>query len=127
MIHLETLQSDWLRGFWPISQEQDFFQRICAGTQQIKMFHIELTQLKLMTKFFFKFKKPYFWPFPLFLGQKKFSMKSSCYAQLLKGFWHHAKIQRNLMIQFQENTQTDARRQRWTDYFIGSFQLPPRV
>ena len=100
MIHLETLQSDWLRGFWPISQEQDFFQRICAGTQQIKMFHIELTQLKLMTKFFFKFKKPYFWPFPLFLGQKKFSMKSSCYAQLLKGFWHHAKIQRNLMIRF---------------------------
>ena len=65
-----------------------------------------------MTKFFFKFKKPYFWPF---FGKKSFSTKSSCYAQLLKGFWHNAKIQRNLMIQFQENTQTDARRQRWTD------------
>ena len=37
-MHLEILQSDWLRGFWPISQEQDFSQRICAGTQQIKNF-----------------------------------------------------------------------------------------
>ena len=72
-----------------------------------------------MTKFFFIFKKPYFWPFlahfPNSWGKKGFSMKSSCYAQLLKGFWHYAKIQRNLMIQFQENTQTDVRRQRWTD------------
>ena len=33
---LKTLQSDWLRAFWPISQEQNFSQnRICAGTQQI--------------------------------------------------------------------------------------------
>ena len=49
-----------------------------------------------MTKFFFKSKKPYFWPFlahfPDFLRKKGFSMKSSCYAQLLKGFWRHAKI-----------------------------------
>ena len=33
-----------------------------------------------MTKFFFKFKKPYFWaisgPFPQFWGKKKFSKKS---------------------------------------------------
>ena len=35
------------------------------------------------------------------MGQKKFSTKSSCYAQLLQDFWHHAKIQRNLMMQFQ--------------------------
>ena len=72
-----------------------------------------------MTKFFFIFKKPYFWPFlahfPNSWGKKGFSMKSSCYAQLLKGFWHYAKIQRNLMIQFQENTQADVRRQGWTD------------
>ena len=40
----EILQSDWLRGFWPISQEQDFSQRICAGTQQIKIFNIEYSQ-----------------------------------------------------------------------------------
>ena len=62
-----------------------------------------------MTKFFFKLKKPYYWSilacFPNSGGKKSFSMKSSCYAQLLKGFWHLAKFQRNLMIQFQENTQ----------------------
>ena len=68
-----------------------------------------------MTKFFFKFKNPIFGPFPQFLVQKSFSTKSSCYAQLLKSFYHHTKIQRNLMIQFQENTQTDVRRQEWTD------------
>ena len=66
-----------------------------------------------MTKFFFKFKK--LSHFPNFGAKKSFSMKLSCYAKLLKGFWHHAKIQRNLMIQFQENTQTDVWRQRWTD------------
>ena len=78
-----------------------------------------------MTKFFFKFKKPYFWPFlanfPI-LGAKKFFHE--IYAQLLKGFWQYAKIQRNLMIQIPENTQTDVRRQRWTE---GSFQLPQSV
>ena len=56
-----------------------------------------------MTKFFFKFKKLFltiFGPFPQLLGQKSFSTKSSYYAQLLKDSWHHAKIQRNLMIEF---------------------------
>ena len=37
-----------------------------------------------MTKFFFKFKKSYFWPFlahlPNFWGKKSFSTKFSCYA-----------------------------------------------
>ena len=63
-----------------------------------------------MTKLFFKFKKPYFWSFlihfPNFWSKQSCSKKSSCHAQLLKVFWNHAKIQRNLMIQFQENTQT---------------------
>ena len=54
--------------------------------------------------------------FPQFFSDKKsFPMKSSCYAQLPKGFWHHAKIQSNLMIHFQENTQVDIRKQGWTD------------
>ena len=26
MVDLKILESDWLRPFWPISQEQDFFQ-----------------------------------------------------------------------------------------------------
>ena len=41
IVHLKILQSDWLTRFRSISQEQDFSQRICAGTQQIKNFHIE--------------------------------------------------------------------------------------
>ena len=67
-----------------------------------------------MTKFFFKFKKPYSWPIfgPLsqFFGQKSFSWKSDCHAPLHKGFWHYAKIQRNLITKFQENIQADVRR-----------------
>ena len=41
IVHLEILQSDWLRRFRPISQKQNSFQRICAGIQQIKMFNTE--------------------------------------------------------------------------------------
>ena len=71
-----------------------------------------------MTKFFFKFKKPYSWPFldrfwpflPQFLGQTKFSHEIE-----LLCTWHNAKIQRNLMIQFQEKTHADVRRQGSTD------------
>ena len=67
-----------------------------------------------MTKFFFQFKEPYFWPifdtFPQFLGQKKFFQKIWLrHAQLDKGCQHHIKMQRNLMIQFQKNTQADSR------------------
>ena len=67
-----------------------------------------------MNKFFFKFKKLYFLAifdsFPQFLRQKKFFHKIQLFRVQLKGFWRHAKIQRNLMIQFQENTQTGVRR-----------------
>ena len=41
------------------------------------------------------------------------------------GFLHHAKIQKKLMIQFQENARTDRRTER--PYFIGPFRLPPGV
>ena len=69
-----------------------------------------------MTEFFFQFNKPYFWPISPVLGTKNvFSEKSHSHAQLHKGLWHYAKIQGNLMIQFQENTQTDVRREGWKD------------
>ena len=75
--------------------------------------------MKINDQFFKKIQKALFLsifgPFPQFWGKKSFSTKPSCYPQLLKGFWHYAKIQRNLMIQFQENTQADVRRQGWTD------------
>ena len=53
--------------------------------------------------------------FPNFGGKKSFSTNSGCHAQLHKGFWHHAKIQGNLMIHFYGNTQTDVRMEGWTD------------
>ena len=35
IVDLKIMQSDWLRAFWPISQEQDFSQyMISAGSQQ---------------------------------------------------------------------------------------------
>ena len=50
--------------------------KICAGTQQIiNIFIIEQIQWKFMTKFFFKFGKPIFGPFPQILGQKIFFKK----------------------------------------------------
>ena len=58
-----------------------------------------------MTKFFNKFEKACFWPIfgPLsqFWGQKN----QLCHTQLHMGFWHHAKIYKNLMMQFQENAE----------------------
>ena len=48
--------------------------------------------------------------FPNIWGKKSFSKKTWLHhAQLHKGFYHHAKILRNLMIQFQKNTRTDGR------------------
>ena len=35
------------------------------------------------------------------------SRKSGCHAQLHMGFQHHAKIQKKLMTQFQENATTE--------------------
>ena len=64
-----------------------------------------------MAKFFNKFKKlclwPAFGPFFQFLGQKNLFWKIHlCHTQLHMGFWPHAKIQKKLMLQFQENAQT---------------------
>ena len=70
-----------------------------------------------MTKFFFKFKKllAHFWCiFPTW-SKKSFSKKSDHHVQLHKAFYYHAQIQRHLMIQFQENIQTDSRTEEWTD------------
>ena len=86
-----------------------------------------------MTKFFNIFKKNpflvHFWPiFPVF-GAKKFFQKTRlCHAQLHMVFQQHAKIQKKLRIQFQENARTEDRR---TDgrtdrpYFIRTLRLTP--
>ena len=67
--------------------------------------------------------------FSNFLEEKSFSKKIIlCHTQHQKSFWHHAEIQRNLMIQFQENTRTDGRTQGWTDpisYDTSSYRWGP--
>ena len=40
MVHLEIMQSDWLRE-QEQSQEQNFSQTICTGTQETEVFNIE--------------------------------------------------------------------------------------
>ena len=68
---------------------QTLFYRTLPATARepiINIFIIEQTQWKLMTKFFFKFKKTIFAAFPQFSGQKGFSKKSGCHGQLYKGF-----------------------------------------
>ena len=50
-VDLKTLQSDWLRAFWPISQEQDFSQyRICAETANNMDFHYRSKSVKINDK-----------------------------------------------------------------------------
>ena len=73
-----------------------------------------------MTKFFNKFKKPCFWPifgpFPYFDSKKKFSGKSSSVTHNF--IWVSStmpKFRKKLMMQFQENAQTDGRTERRTE------------
>ena len=63
ILDLKILQSDWLRAFWPISQQQDFPKyRICLGTLQIiKFFYYITNSVKINDQIVFKFKKPCFW------------------------------------------------------------------
>ena len=41
IVHSKIMQSDWLRGFWPISQKQRFSQilDLCRNTANNKHFH----------------------------------------------------------------------------------------
>ena len=66
-----------------------------------------------MTKFFNKFKKPYFWPiFGPILAQNFYSKNPGSVTHIvIRVSSAMPKFQKKLMIQFQENTQTD----RWID------------
>ena len=88
----------------------NFWDHVSTGTQQIlQIFIIEQIQEKLMTKFFFKIKKILLLDhFPSFFVAKKLSQNIQ-HPKLDKGFYYHAEIKRNLMIQFQENTSSDSR------------------
>ena len=83
-------------------------------------FHYKTNSVKINDKFLLKLKKPIFGQFlahfPNFWRKKSLFQKHQlCHAQPHKCVYHHAKIQRNLMIQFQENTRTDSRMEGRTD------------
>ena len=57
------MQSDWLRTFWPISQETEFFQKsdLCRNTANNINFHYRANSLKINDKIFqYIQKKPCF-------------------------------------------------------------------
>ena len=76
---LKILQSDWLRTFWLIYQEKDFSQiwDLCRNTGNNRNFIIDKLRQKLMSEFFFQFKKPYLWPILPIFGAKRVFQKMS--------------------------------------------------
>ena len=90
---LKILHSGWLRPFLPI---------LGLVQQIIKILNSKSSILVHFCNFWVK---------------KSFPKKLDCHTQFYKGFQHHAKIQTNLTIQFQENTQTDCRKKRGKDPF----------
>ena len=85
IVDLKILQSDWLRAFRPISQEQDFSQySLCAGTANNINFQYRTNSVKInLNSVFFKISlnsRPYFssifGPVPKLLEQKRFSPKT---------------------------------------------------
>ena len=47
IVDLKILQSDWLRAFWPIYQEQGFSHRIYAETKQIIQFRYKTNSVEI--------------------------------------------------------------------------------
>ena len=54
MVDWKTQQSDWLRTFWPISQEQKFSQKwdLCSNTAKYINFHYRTNPVKFNDKVF---------------------------------------------------------------------------
>ena len=54
ILDLKILQSDWLRAFWPISQEQDFSQiwDLCRNIANNINFHYRTTSVKINDQIF---------------------------------------------------------------------------
>ena len=72
----------------------------------------------------------HFWSLFPTSGAKNFFLENLTLSRTTSlGFQHHAKIQKELMMQFHKNTPTDGRTDRRTDrpYFIGPFRLLPGV
>ena len=54
IVHLKVLQADWLRAFWPITQEQDLSQikNLCMNTANNKNFHYRTNSVNLNDQIF---------------------------------------------------------------------------
>ena len=120
MVDWKILQFDWLRTFWPISQESEFSQisDLCRNTANNIDFHYRTNSVKINDKIFqYTQKKSCFCPiFPNFLGKKKkknpenpalshttsYRFLASC--QNLEKYTIQWYNYNDAMIQFQENT-----------------------
>ena len=80
------MQFEWLRAFWPTSQEQDFSQikDLYRNTANNKDIHYKTNSVKINDQ---KLEKKLFLAcFPNFGGKKSLPKKLGCHAQLHKGF-----------------------------------------
>ena len=100
IVDLKILQTDWSGASWPISQESPDISKIwhlCRNAAYNINFIRDRIQKKLMTKFYNKLKKPYFWsisgPFPPFFGQNYFFQ--NCGSVI-----HNTKCAPNRMLSF---------------------------
>ena len=69
---LKILQSDWLRAFWPISQEKDFSQTLdlCRNIANNTNFHYRANSRKIKDQIFLQIQKTLFLAhFPNFGGR----------------------------------------------------------
>ena len=54
IVHLKILLSDWLKAFWPVSQEQDLSQikDLCMSTANNKNFYCRTSSVKIKDQVF---------------------------------------------------------------------------
>ena len=98
------LQSDWLRAFWPVSQESDFSQvwDLCNNTANNKNFLYRTNSEKGVTKFSNKFKKTLFLVHFLHYWGIFFSKVPALSRTTPHGPQHNVEFQEKLMNQTQE-------------------------
>ena len=100
---LKILQSDWA---WAFFQIWDLSKHTAININ----FHYRLNCEKINLIFLYIQKALGLAYFAPFWGQKYYFQQIwLCHAQHHMGLWHHAKFQKKLNSQFQENFQTEGR------------------
>ena len=132
-----TIKEYWnLIGWEPflaITWESDF-SKACSFLKMLmnhKIFHSTKIPYKINDVIFLKSPKILFWGHfrPFLAAGDSFQKIWLCHIQLYMSSYQHAKFQKKLMSQFQENLRTDRRtdRKTVTHYFIGHFHPRPGV